>query len=301
MVATWVFRILRRLVFAAVMVAPASTLAAEHAADVADLLGRVQAIAGETQRTLRLGDAVFEGERVVTAAGAKAKLLFVDRSVLTIGPSSELRIDRSLYRLGSDPKRESLFELTKGLVRALASRWSLGSNQRFEIRSPSAVAGVRGTEFIVAVGEDGKTEIHVLEGEVDVLNVRDRQNRGVRLTAGQFSLVTPDRLPSPARPSPGERLRALAKRLTIDAVETLDRPPPGPGNDEEGGEVQRPDGGPGSSYDGNDESGLGGGTNGDDRFGSDLDGGDNRDFELGTPLEQDVTPTRVRLGVDIGR
>src|SRR5690606_8466404 len=124
---------------------------------------------------------------------------------------------------------------------------------------------------------------------------------GVRLTAGQFSLVTPDRLPSPARPSLVERLRALAKSVDIDAVETLDTPPPGQGNDDEGGEGQGPDGGPGGSNDGDDQSGSGGGPIGDDPFGNGLGGDENRDFALGTPLEQDVAPTRVRLGVDIGR
>jgi hypothetical protein len=40
----------------------------------------------------------------------------------------------------------------------------------FQVKTPSALAGVRGTEFDIAVDEDGNSKVSVLEGVVSVLN-----------------------------------------------------------------------------------------------------------------------------------
>lgn len=278
----------------AALAAPAA-LAADPAAQIAEMIGRVEAHAGESVRVLRFGDAVFEGDRIRTSAGAKAKLLFSDRSVITVGPSTDLLISRSLYRLGNEPQRESLFEVGKGYVRALASRWSFGTASRFEIRTPAAVAGVRGTEFIVAVDEAGKTEVHVIEGAVEVLNVRDRQNRAVQLAAGQFSQIAVDRLPSAARPSVLERLRSLLGAVDIDAVESLNVPAESPGGEDGGEGSAQADAAPRSDDAG--ES-LTDGPPIEDDPGLPAGG---RGLELGTTLPQDVAPARVRLDVDFAQ
>ncbi len=296
MIGRWSVRTVISAVVGIVVAASASPLwAAEPAAEIAELLGKVEARAGETVRTLRFGDSVYEGERIKTAVGAKAKLLFSDRSVITIGPDTDLLISRSLYRTGNKPQRESLFEVGKGFVRALVSRWSFGTASRFEIRTPAAVAGVRGTEFIVAVDEDGKTEIHVIDGQVEVLNVRDRQNRFVQVGAGQFSLVGVNRLPSSPRASVLERLRSLLNSVDIDAIESLNAPAePGAGDD-------------GAAPEDTVDQALGDEESSDaEEYGPPLeeDGGlpgADRGLELGTTLPQDITPSRVRLGVDFAQ
>lgn len=38
----------------------------------------------------------------------------------------------------------------------------------FKVRTPTAVIGVRGTDFVVLVAEDGATQVAVLDGEVEI-------------------------------------------------------------------------------------------------------------------------------------
>lgn len=294
MIGRWSFRARIPAIVGVLVTAFASPVwAVEPAAQIAELLGKVEAQSGESVRILRFGDSVFEGDRIKTAEGAKAKLLFADRSVITVGPNTDLLISRSLYRTGDDPRRESLFELGKGFVRALASRWSFGTSSRFEIRTPAAVAGVRGTEFIVAVDEAGQSEVHVIEGLVEVLNIRDRQNRSVQVAAGQFSLVDVNRLPSAPRASLVQRLRSLMNRVEIDAVESLNAPAEPAGEDGDG----PPEGAVDPTLADNDAPEADGLPLDDD---GGLPGGD-RGLELGTTLPQDVAPSRVRLGVDFAQ
>jgi hypothetical protein len=178
----------------------------------------------------------------------------------------------------------------------LASRWSFGTTSRFEIRTPAAVAGVRGTEFIVAVDEAGKSEVHVIEGLVEVLNVRDRQNRSVQVAAGQFSLVDLNRLPSAPRASVLERLRSLMSRVEIDAVESLNAPADAPSGEDD----EAPPEGAVDQATAEDDAPAAD----DDAPPLDEDGGlpgADRGLELGTTLPQDVAPSRVRLGVDFAQ
>jgi len=77
-------------------------------------------------------------------------------------------------------------ELFKGIATNKVSK--LGPESSFSIRTPSAVAGVRGTEFQVAVSETGETEVDVMEGEVGVA-ANDAVAAPVPVTAGKSAKV----------------------------------------------------------------------------------------------------------------
>lgn len=59
----------------------------------------------------------------------------------------------------------------QGLVTA-GEAWAnvTKKNSRFTIKTPTAVAGVRGTEFDVTVDEEGNSDVNVLDGEVSIRN-----------------------------------------------------------------------------------------------------------------------------------
>ncbi len=66
----------------------------------------------------------------------------------------------------------------------------------FRVVPPQAVAGVRGTEFISSVYENGTNTIIVLDGSVEVF---DRfSDKSIIVEANQMAIVTPDSFPSAA-------------------------------------------------------------------------------------------------------
>jgi hypothetical protein len=67
----------------------------------------------------------------------------------------------------------------------MKSRLAKGAAGAEEFATTTAVVGVRGTEFIVAVADDGTTQVGVLRGEVQVAG----QNGAVALASNQSSLV----------------------------------------------------------------------------------------------------------------
>ena len=108
--------------------------------------------------TLRQGDTVRTGER------GRAEVGYFDGSVT--------RLDRettfTLTELVSTPEESRVFA-----EHALGSTFNrvvelTGSQSRFEVETPSAIASVRGTTFFTQVGPGVSELVGVLEGEVQV-------------------------------------------------------------------------------------------------------------------------------------
>ncbi|UPT72573.1 MAG: methylmalonyl-CoA mutase family protein [Elusimicrobiota bacterium] len=99
-----------------------------------------------------------EGDRVVVGEGGSAEVALDGGSLITVREKSDLKIEKS-------DKADSSFFLAAGSL--LAKIQKLGT-QRFRVRTTSAVAAVRGTEFGVEVdGEDSHVGVFD-EGKVEV-------------------------------------------------------------------------------------------------------------------------------------
>ncbi len=90
----------------------------------------------------------------------------------------------SYFKTSRVTKRRSVgLQLWVGRLWARVTK-SIGGKRDFEVRTPNAVAGVRGTEFVVDVSEQGQTQVTVVEGGVEL---------GSRLGDGSQTLGANDR------------------------------------------------------------------------------------------------------------
>ena len=97
-------------------------------------------VSGQTQ-DVRTGSQVYSNETVRTGDAAVADLVFLDDTNLSVGPISEVRLDKFVY----DPNGSSgkvVLQATKG-----AFRFVTGSQDKraYEVRTPYGSLGVRGT------------------------------------------------------------------------------------------------------------------------------------------------------------
>jgi hypothetical protein len=104
---------------------------------------RVDGQVGGATRPLVAGGDIFAREVVRTGEQSTAQLLFLDETSLSIGPQSEVTLDRFVY----DPNRGAgnvVINASRG-----AFRFVSGSQQptSYQIRTPVATIGVRGTIF----------------------------------------------------------------------------------------------------------------------------------------------------------
>ncbi len=113
---------------------------------------------------LQAGEALGAGDTVLTGALSFAELRCRDEIVIRIKQNSRFRID-GIARGGKGTLRAGL-DLSSGT--ALLNFRKLRRGDVAEIRTPTSVAGVRGTSFGVSVLGRGDVRYEVLEGKISV-------------------------------------------------------------------------------------------------------------------------------------
>lgn len=121
-----------------------------------------------------------DGARLRTGSGAQAEL------VLAPGDSRAL-LDQETEVTAHDEPDRSWLDLARGRLYLLIKGWS----KAFEVRTPAAVLGVRGTEFAVSTDAQGRTTLVVLSGVVEVRPGK-AQGEPLEIRSGQRLLLLPD-------------------------------------------------------------------------------------------------------------
>ena len=112
--------------------------------------GSVQVQRGGERFNAPVGTAIRTADVIVTGTDGSAGITFSDNSLVSIGPGSVFSIDR--YRFDSTTHAgEFEGNLRQGRLAAVSGKMVKQAPESMKIRTPSAVMGVRGTEFLVEV------------------------------------------------------------------------------------------------------------------------------------------------------
>jgi hypothetical protein len=121
---------------------------------------------------IKKGDTVKDGQYVKTEAGSKVEITLPDGSALRLG-------DNTLFQLeASKPKKDKGSSFSVLLGKTWAKVKSVSGQGNFEVKTKTAVAGVRGTVFSVLAQQDTATTVKVFEGEVAVNNKPSKERAG---------------------------------------------------------------------------------------------------------------------------
>ena len=115
------------------------------------------------ERPAKVKDDVLLIDTVATREAAKAKMLFIDDSVLTLGEKTKVVVKEYVY--SKERGGKSIFNLLDGKMKAVVGK------AKFEVHTPTAVAAARGTVFLIETGlRNGVpfTDVISVEGEVVV-------------------------------------------------------------------------------------------------------------------------------------
>lgn len=129
--------------------------------------GSATAVAGGTASALVQGMLLTPPLTLVTGDLGSVSLLFADGSRVLMRARSEVQVKQAHQQAMNQINLVELV-LSKGSLESQIIPMG-DSGGRFEIRTPAAVAAVRGTEFRVTA-EDGQARTEVLSGRVSVAN-----------------------------------------------------------------------------------------------------------------------------------
>jgi hypothetical protein len=99
-----------------------------------------------------VGMQVQEKDVVSTGPDGSVGITFSDSSMLSAGPNSVLVLDRFEYDMVTG-KGVLEANLAKGTLAAVSGKMVKQSPESMKIRTPTALLGVRGTEFVVKVDD----------------------------------------------------------------------------------------------------------------------------------------------------
>ncbi|MEJ6077088.1 FecR domain-containing protein [Vibrio sp. 1-Bac 57] len=112
--------------------------------------GKVIIQESSTKFDAKLNDKIYEGYVIETEKNGNIGLVFIDGTQLSIGPSSQVIINRYLF----SPKEKSYaFDVMLNNGSAIYTSGKLGalSPESIKVQTPEATIGVRGTKFLVEV------------------------------------------------------------------------------------------------------------------------------------------------------
>ncbi len=123
----------------------------------ADVAGKVTSVVGSAEvqpagagawKALAVDDTISVGDHLRTNEGSHLSVAYRDGSVISLEPGSELVVDDQALPSAGPPV--SLFSLNRGKLDVTVPKGMYEKQgARFEVKTTTAVAGVRGTHFTI--------------------------------------------------------------------------------------------------------------------------------------------------------
>lgn len=128
---------------------------APHAALAQDPIGQIKSTTGDVtlqragaSQKAAPGDRVYQSDVLVTGSGGSVGITFADNSMMSLGPESRLSLDQFRF---DTTTHDGAFEssLEKGTLAVRSGQIVKQTPEAMRVRTPGALLGVRGTEFVV--------------------------------------------------------------------------------------------------------------------------------------------------------
>lgn len=124
--------------------------AAQVAGTVVQLSGPLMAKKADgAVRILSMRSEVESGDTLMTEKNTYAMVKFIDNSEITLKPSTTFKVENFSYDADKPDGDKASFNLVKGGLRSVTGLLGKRNKEKFEMKTPSATIGIRGTTFVV--------------------------------------------------------------------------------------------------------------------------------------------------------
>ena len=178
--------------------------------------GEVKVVRGSETLKAKVPLGVYQGDTVISGKDARAKIVMTDKNVIHISPNTELKIET--YVNNGQQKNVEL-NLKEGKVRNNVEQTYDGDKNKFIIKTPTAVAGVRGTQFITMFNSARReTKIVTIQGHVELSNIPTQAGSAattVVINKGETSTASAEAPPAPPQTVPADQMKNIDQDTTV--------------------------------------------------------------------------------------
>jgi len=201
------------LTIASTLLWSVTVLAQESIGQVAALQGQatVQRAGSVQTMPLHIENPVYRDDKIQTLEASKIRLFLIDGTELALGERGMMTLSQFVFAPQHHTHR-GVVSIAQGIFRAVTRK--VLPQTAFEVRTATAVAAIRGTQWLGEVTPD-TTAIVVLEGEVSVVHADARVRGTAVLTSGLGTDVKGQSPPTAPRQWPEQRVARLQQAIAL--------------------------------------------------------------------------------------
>jgi len=132
------------------LAAPAAAQQPVPAGHIKTVTGAAYVVRGQNTTPVKPGDAIFASDTLRTAPDGAVGLTLRDDTRLSLGPNSEVRVDRYVYAPG-EGGLGMVLKFMRGVAVYVSGRMAKLAPDSIRLEAPSAIVGVRGTTVAIKV------------------------------------------------------------------------------------------------------------------------------------------------------
>lgn len=131
--------------------------------------GDVEASQAGKNRSLQRRSVIYEHDMIVTGPDASGEVVFTDSSIVTLRGGTQLKIDKYHFDPATPADNKYIAGLAKGGFRTITGLISHGHPENYQVNTPVATIGVRGTIYTLAIA-GGTLSIEINQGAIVATN-----------------------------------------------------------------------------------------------------------------------------------
>ena len=164
-------------------------------------------------RIAKTGDKIYLNDTIQTDAQGKTQILLKDQMTISLGPNSQMVVDKFVY----DPKEKSKNELStqikQGAFKFISGKIASDNKDAMKVSTPKATIAIRGTGVAGDVQPTGTDTIVLLDGQIGVTSNTDSKATQTIAQSGYGVTVNPNGLVSQPALIPTTTLNTILNQL----------------------------------------------------------------------------------------
>jgi hypothetical protein len=121
-------------------------------AQIKTVSGQAEIVRNGARAAARIGDPLFEKDKIETGADGAIGITFIDNTVMSSGPNSQIILEDYKFN-SSNFKGSILTDMNRGTLSMISGDIARSSAGAMKVKTPTASLGVRGTRFVIEVNE----------------------------------------------------------------------------------------------------------------------------------------------------
>ena len=130
----------------------------------ADAAGKIDLVEGDVHiydkdskaRRVKVGDAIAEGESIVTRSDGELHIQMADGGYIAVRPNTKMRI--AVFRADGSDDDKGIFGLLVGSFRSITGWIGKHNSRNYQVNTPTATIGIRGTDHEPLVIPEGSKD-----------------------------------------------------------------------------------------------------------------------------------------------